>query len=87
MEKLFAQPLNPYRMFRSNTLRKHFTQEHTLITLPKSVQKQSGVDSVLNPSTVLVIYKNYVSKNEETLCSAISDKKLAKVYTALPEDA
>ena len=73
-------------MFRSNTLRKHFTQEHMLATLPASVMKQSCAAASRIKNNTTVKYSDFVARGGETLTSAISNKKVAKLYMKLQEE-
>ena len=73
-----------FRMFRSNTLRKHMSSEHIFSPIPAGVTKMSGSECVICPDTVHVKYADHVDKNE-VMTFTLSNKALPKLYRQLPE--
>ena len=74
-----------FRMFRSNTLRKHMISEHIFSSVPAGVTKQSGSECVVCPDTMQAKYSDFVDENE-IMTFTLSNKSLSKLYKRLPEE-
>ena len=58
--------------------------EHVFSDVPAGVNKQSGSECVICPTTIHVKYADHVHK-KEILTFTLNDKKMSKVYSQLPE--
>ena len=54
--------------------------------LPVTFMKQSDVEAVITPKLMHVKYYKCLGSNGEDLTPAVSNKKVVKLYSRLPED-